>query len=122
MLSAVGLSDIDCPLWAKIPAHRSTLLRFNKSRRFLNDHQSTLVAIGIAAMSELGQSRRYGDVRCWRKANVGHKADARKVPATDIPRARPTVARCFLRGTKPGWSEDAGLCYHLAIVDLVRSL
>ena len=57
----------------------------------------------------------------WRKADIGHNADVRKVPATDIPRARPTVARCFLRGTKPGWNEDAGLCYHLAIVDLVRS-
>jgi len=82
------------------------------------------VDIGRAAIDvRFGvKNRLEGNDRFWpRKADIGHNADVRKVPATDIPRARPTVARCFLRGTKPGWNEDAGLCYHLAIVDLVRS-
>ena len=36
MLSVVGLSDMDCPLWAS-----------EKSQRFYSDHQSTLLAIAI---------------------------------------------------------------------------
>ena len=46
MLSAVGLSDIDCPLWSTS--------RLKKSRRFYSDHQSTLVAIGIGRHVRVG--------------------------------------------------------------------
>src|SRR5712671_5998546 len=43
MLSAVGLSDIDCPCGQD-----------KKSRRFYSDHQSTLVAIGIGRHVRVG--------------------------------------------------------------------
>jgi hypothetical protein len=43
MLSAVGLSDIDCPCGQD-----------RKSRRFDSDHQSTLVAIGIGRHVRVG--------------------------------------------------------------------
>src|SRR2546430_11688079 len=45
MLSAVGLSDIDCPCGQD-----------KKSRRFYSDHQSTLVAIGIGRHVRVGSS------------------------------------------------------------------
>src|SRR5450631_281562 len=43
MLSAVGLSDIDCPCGQD-----------KKSRHFYSDHQSTLVAIGIGRHVRVG--------------------------------------------------------------------
>src|SRR5262249_46978970 len=35
---------------------------------------------------------------------------------------RSPPAPCFMRVTGQGWNEDAGSCYHLVIVDLVRRL
>jgi len=54
MLSAVGLSDIDCPLWAKYrcPSQHTSLIQ--EVATLWNDHQSTLVVIGIGLNVRVG--------------------------------------------------------------------
>src|SRR5450631_1178624 len=81
MLSAVGLSDIDCPCGQD-----------KKSRRFYSDHQSTLVAIGIGRHVRVGS---FASIpRCNSEVgfipNNGHPS---ALPPIIIVRVRPRIRR-----------------------------
>jgi hypothetical protein len=54
MLSAVGLSDIDCPLWQSNRPIAAHFLDSISRDAFWSDHQSTLVAIGIGRHVRVG--------------------------------------------------------------------
>jgi hypothetical protein len=47
-------------------------------------------------MSQMGHSRRYGDVRCWRKADIGRNTDVGQVPIL-LQKALPLIPQGALR-------------------------